>query len=213
MRVGSIIIARRYNYDESLAATSRHGVMLIDPEALERDLGPTHPSTPDDDEGTSREDAQRRAFLRRYLDGPQGLYRRHVIADHDMVACLEQLAADTPNGRDAVDVVLRAATLSLQAGMPLRVPPLLVVGPPGTGKTRLAAGLARSIGVAMTVIDGGMTSDPGPISGNHASWRGSGPSKVARALLEGPTAGPLILVDEIDKISSYNAVFNLCMPF
>ena len=184
-------------------ADPHHGVMLIDPDALARDLG--SPDLPfADDEGTSREDAQRRAFLRRYLDQPRGLFRRHLVADRAMVARLEQLAADTPNGRDAVEVILRAATLSLHTGMPLRSPPLLVVGPPGTGKTRLAAGLAKALGTTMTVIEGSMTSDPGPISGNHCSWRGSGPSKVARALLDGSTAGPLILVDELDKISTYN---------
>ena len=56
----------------------------------------------------------------------------------------------------------------------------------------------------MTVIDGGMTSEPSPFSGNHVSFRGSGPSKVARALLDGPTTGPLIQIEEIDKVSSYN---------
>ena len=184
-------------------ADPHHGVMLIDPDALARDLGsPDFPFV--DDEGTSREDAQRRAFLRRYLDQPRGLYRRHLIADRAMVARLEQLAADTPNGRDAVEVILRAATLSLHTGMPLRSPPLLVVGPPGTGKTRLAAGLAKALGTTMACIDGGMTSEPSPFSGNHVSFRGSGPSEVARALLDGPTTGPVIQIEEIDKVSSYN---------
>ena len=188
---------------DDLAESSRHGAMLIDPDALARDLGsPDFPFV--DDEGTSREDAQRRAFLRRYLDQPHGLYRRHLVADRATVARLEQLAADTPNGHDAVEVILRAATLSLHTGMPLRSPPLLVVGPPGTGKTRLAAGLAKALGTTMMCIDGGMTSEPSPFSGNHVSFRGSSPSKVARALLDGPTTGPLIQVEEIDKISSYN---------
>ena len=44
-----------------------------------------------------------------------------------------------------------------------------------------------------------LADDAGAIVGHSLSWRGARPGLVARTLLEGPSAAPVILVDEIDK--------------
>ncbi len=198
------------------------GVALIDPERLARQLGSGSRSLGDPDErsgATSREDEDRRDFLRRYADQPEGLFRPHLIADAATDARLAALRAEAPNAAALIDIARRAALLSRHAGSPLRLPPVLVVGPPGTGKSRIGRRLAEALGTTLTVIDGGTTTDRGPFVGHDPGYRGSGPGKIASALLDGRTAGPLVLLDEVDKVSSYiagvrplDALLNLLEP-
>ncbi len=179
------------------------GVMLIDPEILDRAIGSTS-FCGDRPEPTSREDEDRLAFLRRYAEADGGLFRRHIVADAAMVAGLKALRAEAPNAGALIDVVERAALLSWHANTPLRVPPVLAVGPPGTGKSRVARRIAEVLQSTLVVIDGGATKDQGPFVGHDVGYRGSGPGKVARALLDGQSSAPCLLVDEVDKVSAYN---------
>lgn len=178
---------------------------VIDPDALDREVDDASDLL--DGAATSREDEQRRDYLRRYsqrADGP-GLYRREIVADAKLVERLRALRDEVPNGVQVIDVVERAAQLSRHARAPLRVPPLIISGPPGTGKTRLARRIADVLGVSLTVIDGGSTHDSGPITGNALSYKGSGPGKVVRALLEGGTMSPVVLFDEVEKSRGYQS--------
>ena len=179
------------------------GVMLIDPEILDRAIGSTS-FCGDRPEPTSREDEERLAFLRRYAEAEGGLFRRHIVADAAMVAGLKSLRAEAPNAGALIDVVERAALLSWHANSPLRVPPVLAVGPPGTGKSRIARRITEILQSMLVVIDGGATKDQGPFVGHDVGYRGSGPGKVARALLDGQSSAPCLLVDEVDKVSAYN---------
>ena len=186
-------------------ASPVRGVVLIDPGRLARQIGPG-PFLGNPDEGsepTSREDEERQAFLRRYA-GPRSLFRPCLVADDGIVARLRALKAEAPNAGKVVEVFERAALASLHAGSPLSVPPILAVGPPGTGKTTMARKLADALGTTLTIIDGGATKDPGPFVGHDVGYRGSGPGQIARALLDGPTASPVVLLDEVDKVSGYN---------
>lgn len=181
------------------------GAELIDPDVLRREIG-SDDVLGDIDERpgpTSAEDEQRLAFLRRYAAAPGGLFRRHLVADAGTLARLAAVASEAPNAAQVVDIVTRAATLSWRAGSPLRLPPLLIVGEPGSGKTRVACRIATALGAMSTTIDGGSTTDRGAFVGHDAGYRGSGPGRVARALLDGPTTGPVVVVDEVDKVSAY----------
>lgn len=207
--VGAEPAARSYRpdgEDEIADAASGPGVLLIDPARLARELGRNgFLGDPDEKaEATSPEDEQRRGYLRRYAHAPGGLFRRHLVADADVIRRLDALGAEAPNAAVVVDVVKRAALLSLHAGSPLRLPPLLLVGPPGTGKSRIARRIAEALGTTLTTIDGGSTTDRGPIVGHDPGYRGSSPGKIATSLLDGPTAGPMVLLDEVDKVSAYS---------
>ncbi len=148
--------------DAAGSAPPAPSVALIDPDRLARELGSGSGFSSDPDErfgATSREDEDRRDFLRRYADQPEGLYRPHLIADAATDARLAALRAEAPNAAVLIDIARRAALLSRHAGSPLRLPPVLVVGPPGTGKSRIGRRLAEALGTTLTVIDGGTTTD------------------------------------------------------
>ena len=209
------MVDRGMAQDGGVAAAGREGAerrdrrstpwsYVLDPQALEREVGDGG-SPPDvGAAATSREDEQRHDYLRRYLDAGDDLLRREIVADEAMIDRLRALRDEVPNGADVIEVVERAARLSRHAHAPLRVPPTVILGPPGVGKTRLARRLAEVLGTSLTVIDGASTSDPGPITGNAPSYRGSGPGKVIKALLEGDTISPIILFDEIEKSFGYH---------
>lgn len=155
---------------------------------------------------TSREDAVRKRALARFLDDPDLTWRRHVIADDALVARLARLAGEAPNMARAVEVVRRAAVVSRHARRPLRVPPIVLVGPPGCGKTRYASLLSKALGVTSTTVVGSTITDMGKIIGYHPSWKGAGPGLVAKSLLACPTTSPIVIFDEAEKIQAIDSL-------
>ena len=154
-----------------------------------------------DETGTSsREDAVRLRLLSRYRDDPDLTWRRHLVADDHMLTRLGRLAAGAGNMVQAIEVVRRAALISRHTGTPLKVPPLVLVGPAGTGKSRCAGLLAEAIGTSSRTIAGTSLQDVGPLVGYGAAWRGAGEGLVAKALLACKTAAPVVVVDEAEKV-------------
>jgi ATP-dependent Lon protease len=144
-------------------------------------------------------EGERARFLRQVLFDKRGPDRDLVEADAEMITRLQQLADIAPNFTAAIGVVIRAARLSLQTRRPLVIPPLLLVGPPGAGKTFFARSCAKAIATRYAEVSMNLADDAGAIVGHSLSWRGARPGLVARTLLEGPSAAPVILIDEIDK--------------
>lgn len=87
-------------------------------------------------------------------------------------------------------------------GRPARIPPILLRGPAGTGKTSFAQELARLLQAHFVERDLSVTSDAWVISGMDSGWKGSKPGVVFDALVNGKTANPVILLNEVDKVST-----------
>lgn len=77
--------------------------------------------------------------------------------------------------------------------------PLLLVGPPGIGKSRFARRLADLAGLGMRTISLAGSSDSQDLRGTSRGWSTSQPSSVLRTMRDHAIANPLILVDEADK--------------
>ena len=166
------------------------GVQVMSRSDLEAAVGNLSLADDWDDAGaTSLEDAVRRRALARFRDDPDLTWRRQVIADDAMLA---RLAREASNMARAVEIVRRAAVVSRHTRQPLRVPPIVIVGPPSCGKTRYAGLLARVLGVSSTTVVGSTITDVGKIIGYHPEWKGAGPGLVAKSLL-GPEAGSHVL--------------------
>lgn len=158
----------------------------------------------DGGDAPSREDLVRQRELSRYRDDPDLTWRPHLVADDATAARLVRLARDAPNMSGAIEVARRSVILSRHVGLPLRLPPLLLVGPPGTGKSRFAERLAGALGTRATTLVGSNLQDTGPLTGYSTSWKGSGPGIIAKALLSSSTSSPMIVIDEAEKIVSWD---------
>lgn len=107
-----------------------------------------------------------------------------------------------PNFSEVLDEIAAHIALARLAGedkAPLAFPPILLVGPPGVGKTYFTQQLCETLGAHFNETSLNSNSAGFILSGLDMGWSSGKPGLVFRALMEGPIANPFILLDEIDK--------------
>lgn len=125
---------------------------------------------------------------------------------------LEQLRHDMPNFGGVVDLLGPLLRLQQAGDRSVRLPAILLDGPPGIGKTFFAKRLAEALGLHFVKVSLETATAAWVISGASPTWANGGPGIVFRTLATCGLGNPLVLLDEIDKAGSeqrYNPLNSL----
>jgi len=144
-------------------------------------------------------------LLRTYLDWVLALpWHARSADDHDIeLARVEAALGERHYGLDEAKerIIEYLAVRKLRGGDP-RGPILCFVGPPGTGKTSLGEAIATSIGRHFYRISVGGVRDEAEIRGHRRTYVGAMPGLLVQALRRVEVRDPVIMIDEIDKMTS-----------
>ena len=134
-----------------------------------------------------------------------GFERTCVPPDVLWRAMLNQLEEEMPNFAPVIRAIVRPHAQLAAAGVDHRMPPVLMLGGPGVGKTRFARKLARILGFPRPLmVTMAAESNGAALAGSSAFWSNSTPGLLFEAIAWGTGTGlmaanPLVVLDELDK--------------
>jgi len=118
---------------------------------------------------------------------------------------MDRLYDELPNFHAALDDVKRQLALCQDSRDALEIAPMLLLGPPGIGKTHFAREIAHLLGTGMGFVSMSSLTAGWVLSGASSQWKGARPGKVFETLVDGAYANPVMVVDEIDKARGEHA--------
>lgn len=146
----------------------------------------------------SAESSVIRNYIEAVLDLPWNKETKDVL---NLKKASEILERDHYGLKDAKEKVLDyLAVKTLNPSMNGAI--LCLSGPPGIGKTSLVKSIAESMGRKFVRVSLGGVRDEAEIRGHRRTYVGSMPGKIMKAMKEAGTKNPVILLDEIDKMSN-----------
>ncbi|MCI9533884.1 MAG: endopeptidase La [Lachnospiraceae bacterium] len=148
--------------------------------------------------GSSQEGNVLRTYIETLLELP---WNRLSRDNNDLKHAEEILNADhygLEKVKERVLEYLAVRTLTKKGSGPI----LCLVGPPGTGKTSIARSVARALNKKYVRISLGGVRDEAEIRGHRKTYVGAMPGRLVEGLRQAGVSNPLMLLDEIDKVSS-----------
>ncbi|HET7095079.1 MAG TPA: endopeptidase La [Thermomicrobiales bacterium] len=144
--------------------------------------------------------------VRTYVDTMLALPWTKESTDRIDIAEAERILNDDHYGLETVKErildFLAVRKLTHEAGGTTRAQILCFVGPPGVGKTSLGRSIARAMDREFVRVSLGGVRDEAEIRGHRRTYIGAMPGKIINAIKQAGTTNPVILLDEIDKMTS-----------
>ena len=145
--------------------------------------------------------SQEANVLRTYIETVLELPWKKTSRDNQDIRHAEKILEEDHYGlekvKERVLEYLAVRVLTKKGTSPI----LCLVGPPGTGKTSIARSVARALSKKYVRISLGGVHDEAEIRGHRKTYVGAMPGRIAEAMRQAGVANPLMLLDEIDKVS------------
>ena len=147
---------------------------------------------------SSAENGVTRTYIETMLEMPWDKMASDTINLEAAKKILEEEHYGLDKVKERILEFLAVRTLTQKGESPI----LCLVGPPGTGKTSIAKSLSRALDKPYARISLGGVRDEAEIRGHRKTYVGAMPGRIANALKHTGVKNPLILLDEIDKVSN-----------
>ena len=148
--------------------------------------------------GSQAENGVIRTYIETMLEMPWD----KMCTEHEDIEYAKQVLEEDHYGlekvKERVLEFLAVRALTKKGNAPI----LCLVGPPGTGKTSIARSLARALKKPYVRISLGGVRDEAEIRGHRKTYVGAMPGRIANGLKQAEVKNPLMLLDEIDKVSN-----------
>lgn len=115
---------------------------------------------------------------------------------------LDQLRLSHPHFGPVIDFVGNRLLMSRHSRRPQRIPPILLAGPPGIGKTHFCDALASILGVPCRRHQMDQAETSSALLGSEKTWGNSTIGLVFEQVMLGEYANPIVILDELDKAAT-----------
>jgi ATP-dependent Lon protease len=115
---------------------------------------------------------------------------------------MDALFEALPNFAAVLEDIRKQLALCVDCNDSVELPPMLLLGEPGIGKTHFARRLAELLGTGFGFVPMSSLTASWVLSGASSQWKNAKPGKVFDTFLNGDYANPVIVVDELDKTAA-----------